>query len=173
MPNNPLIVTAKMDADSFDYFNHLRQKYFPVARNFLSAHITLFHQLPSEQLIEIERTLKEVASRQYEFPLFFPKVKFFGQGSGIEVESTELISLQVKLANRWSDYLTAQDKLNFQPHITVQNKVPPEAARKSFEELKNIWETRRGKAIGLQLWNYQGGPWQLANEFSFYKTNDY
>lgn len=173
MSNNPLIVTAKMEADSFDYFNHLRQKYFPAARNFLSAHITLFHHLPSEQLNEIEEILKEVASHQYEFPLIFPKVKFFGQGCGIEVESTELISLQFKLFNRWSEYLTEQDKQKFQPHITIQNKVPPEAARITFEELRNTWQVRRGKAVGLQLWNYQGGPWQLENEFSFYKTNDY
>jgi 2'-5' RNA ligase len=173
MPDSPLIITAKMDADSFDYFNQLRQKYFPAERNFLSAHITLFHHLPGAQLDEVENFLKVVASRQYEFPLVFPSIKFFGRGCGVEIESSELISLRTKLANHWSEYLTEQDRQKFQPHITVQNKVAPNEARSVFEELKEPWQIKRGKAVGLQLWHYRNGPWQLANEFSFYKTDDY
>lgn len=162
-----------MDADSFYLFNELRQKYFPAERNFLPAHITLFHHLPGDNLDEIEEVLKIVASRQYEFPLVFPDVKFLGRGTAVEIESTELVSLRVKLANRWSEYLTEQDKQKFVPHITVQNKVTPEEARPVFEQIKATWKPMRGKAVGLQLWHYRGGPWQIANEFAFYKTEDY
>lgn len=173
MLNDPLIVTAKMDADSFDFFNNLRQKHFPAERNFLAAHITLFHHLPGDKLDEIEDFLKVITSRQYEFPLNFSSVRFLGRGTAIEIESAELISLRVKLANQWSEYLTEQDKQKFKPHITVQNKTEPEKARLLFEEIKKNWEINWGKAVGLQLWHYRGGPWQIANEFAFYKTEDH
>lgn len=172
MPNNPLIVTVKIDDDSFEYFNNLRQKHFPAERNFLPAHITLFHQLPGERLEEIEDFLKVIASRQYEFPLIFPSVRFLGRGTAIEIESSELNSLRIKLANQWSDCLTEQDKQKFAPHITIQNKAEPDAARILFEEITEKWESRRGTARGLQLWHYRNGPWQIANEFGFYKVSE-
>jgi 2'-5' RNA ligase len=173
MSNDPLIVTAKMDADSSDFFNELRQKHFPAERNFLAAHITLFHHLPGDKLDEIEDVLKVVASRQYEFPIIFPLVRFLGRGTAVEVESTELVSLRIKLSNKWSEYLTDQDKKKFRPHVTIQNKVEPEEAQLLFEGTKANWEMKRGKAVGLQLWHYRGGSWQIANEFDFYKTEDY
>lgn len=69
MSNLPLIVTAKMDTDSFEFLDNLRQMYFAHERNLLSAHITLFHHLPGENLDEIESHLKIIASRQYESKL--------------------------------------------------------------------------------------------------------
>ena len=173
MQNSPLIVTAKMDAESFDYFNDLRQKYFPPERNFLSAHITLFHHLPGENLDGIEAQLKIAASRQYEFKLLFSEVKFIGKGTIVQIESPELISLRNKLANQWFDRLTPQDIQKFAPHVTVQNKTEPAPARIVFEKLNESWKPRFGRAIALQLWHYRGGPWQLANEFDFYQTNDH
>lgn len=173
MPNDPLIVTVKIDDDSFDYFNNLRQAHFPAERNQPSAQITLFHRLPGERLEEIEDFLKTVASRQYEFPLTFPAVRILGEGMAVEVESTELNSLRIKLANQWSDCLEAPDREKFAPHITIHNKTGPEAARLWFDELRENWERRRGAARGLQLWHYRNGPWRIANEFAFYKTQDY
>ena len=125
-----------------------------------------------QKLDEIEDDLKTVASRQYHFPLVFSSPRFLGRGTAVEIESTELISLRNKLANRWSEYLTNQDRQKFMPHITVQNKVEPEEARILFEGMKESWQTKRGTAIALQLWHYRNGPWQIANEFAFYKTAD-
>jgi 2'-5' RNA ligase len=172
MQNAPLIVTAKMDADSFDQLDALRREYFPSERNHLSAHVTLFHHLPGERLDEIEDQLKITASRQYEFKLLFRAVKFIGRGSIVEIESPPVVSLRNKLANHWSDWLTAQDRQKFAPHVTIQNKVPPEQARGLYEKLNESWQPLSGTAIALQLWHYKNGPWQLANEFDFYKEND-
>lgn len=44
----PLILTLRLDEDSQAFFNTQRRLYFPPERNFLDAHLTLFHQLPDE-----------------------------------------------------------------------------------------------------------------------------
>ena len=163
-------MTAKMDPDSFEFFNALRREHFPAERNHLSAHITLFHHLPGGHLDEIEDQLKITASRQYEFKLYFEAVKFIGRGSIVEIESPPLVSLRNKLVNHWSDWLTPQDSQKFAPHVTIQNKAEPEDARRLFEQLTESWQPRTGTVTALQLWHYKDGPWRLANEFDFYKT---
>jgi hypothetical protein len=44
----PLILTLKMDRESFSRFEGLRQAHFPPHRNFIPAHLTLFHHLPGD-----------------------------------------------------------------------------------------------------------------------------
>jgi 2'-5' RNA ligase len=172
MPNSPLILTIKMDSESADFLTALRDKYFPPERNYLKAHITLFHHLPGEQLDEIEDYLKIISSRQFEFPLQFQEVKFIGRGTIITVESPALTSLRNKLANQWNDWLTPQDRQKFAAHVTLQNKTEPDEAQKVFAELEKNWQPRTGTATAAQLWHYRDGPWQLANEFDFYRNTD-
>lgn len=172
MANAPLILTVKMDSESFDFFTALRDKYFPPERNYLKAHLTLFHQLPGEQLDEIEDYLKITASRQFEFPLQFQEAQFIGRGTIITVESPALTSLRNKLANQWNDWLSQQDRQKFNPHVTVQNKAAEDEARRVFEQFQGTWQPRGGTATALQLWHYKDGPWQLANEFDFYQNSD-
>lgn len=172
MPNASLILTVKMDSESSDFFTALRDKYFPPERNYLKAHLTLFHQLPGEQLDEIEEYLKITASRQFEFPLQFQAAKFIGRGTIITVESPALVSLRNKLANHWHDWLGAQDRQKFAAHVTVQNKTAPDEASLVFQNLEESWQPRTGTATALQLWHYKDGPWQLANEFDFYQNTD-
>jgi 2'-5' RNA ligase len=164
---SPLIVTAKMDASSFEFFDGLRRRHFPPERNFLSAHITMFHHLPGAEIIVVEDGLRSAALRQMPIELEFSNVRFLGRGTAIEIESAELNSLRGKLANERRSWLTAQDNQKFKPHITVQNKVAPEEAKILFEQLKSAWEIKMGKAVGLQLWHYRNGPWELAKEFVF------
>ena len=168
----PLILTVKLDADSFGFFDLLREKYFPPERNFLAAHVTLFHHLPGEKISQIESDLKSVCAEYEAFEMRFPTLRFLGKGTAAEIESAQLIRLRSTLAAGWENHLNNQDRQKFKPHITIQNKVAPEKARKLYEELRMSWQTRTGKAVGLQLWHYLGGPWELAKEFAFGKTID-
>jgi 2'-5' RNA ligase len=79
-------------------------------------------------------------------PLRFSRWRFLGRGSAIEIESAELNSLRDELKNKWNDWLTAQDRQKFQPHITVQNKVAPESARLLFDELSAIGRRATARA---------------------------
>jgi len=163
----PLIVTAKMDVLSFEFFDKLRRTHFPPERNFLSAHITLFHNLPNDKISSVENDLTEIAATQAEIRMKFSSVRFLGRGTAVEIDAPELITLRTNLLNRWREYLTPQDRQKYHPHITVQNKTEPDAAKKLYEKLNAEWQSRTGNAVGLQLWHYLDGPWKLAKEYSF------
>lgn len=166
-PAPPLILTLKFDQKTFDRFNQLRQQYFPPERNFLPAHITLFHALPGEQKISIQQTLHAICSRTPVCSLAFPQVRSLGQGVAIAVECPELIQLHQQLAQTWQNWLSRQDQQRYKPHITIQNKVTPEAAQQLHRQLAESWQPLQGCGEGLLLWYYQGGPWELAQEFAF------
>jgi hypothetical protein len=60
----PLILTLKMDERSQERFDRLRERHFPPERNYLNAHLTLFHKLPGAQEAEITAELREVCREQ-------------------------------------------------------------------------------------------------------------
>ena len=163
----PLILTLKLDKRTFDVMNGLRQQHFPPERNFLPAHITLFHALPGEA----ERAIREhlnVFCRQTPAPLLlFSKLRFLGRGVAIEVDSPELNRLRKQLAAVWSAWLSAQDQQGYRPHVTLQNKTTSEEARRLYEALNAVWPQLEGRGEGLLLWRYLGGPWELVEEFAF------
>lgn len=167
MKTPPLIVTLKIDAESFDYFDSLRRRYFPPERNFLSAHLTLFHHLPGEELEKVRSHLINTGAAFDDFPLDFKEWRMLGKGVAIKVESPQLTVLHTRLSKLWNVWLTAQDRQKLQPHITVQNKVAPDRAKELYETLCADWQPRTGKARGLQLWHYLGGDWKLEKEFLF------
>jgi DNA polymerase-4 len=47
------ILTAEMDGESFAWLDSLRGEHFPPERNFLSAHLTLFHRLSAAQVAQL------------------------------------------------------------------------------------------------------------------------
>ena len=165
----PLILTLKIDKASFEFFDKLRREHFPPERNFLSAHVTLFHHLPGAELESISRNISEVSAEIAPFPLEFTRWRFLGKGSAMTIESPALLSLRAQLAKLWSESLTAQDRQKFQPHITVQNKVMPDEARTLYEQFSANWQIKAGTAEGLSLWHYVAPRWKLEKEFSFEK----
>ena len=88
----------------------------------------------------------------------------------MNIESPELLRLRANLARIWNDDLTAQDKQKFQPHITVQNKVAPDEARQTFENLSAKWQKKTGRAEGLTLWHYDAPRWKFETEKLFRKS---
>lgn len=84
-------------------------------------------------------------------------VRFLGSGVAIEVACPGLLKLRRHLAREWEQWLGAQDKGGYRPHITIQNKVDAAEARRFFESLREEWVPFAGKAEGLYLWHYRGG----------------
>lgn len=164
----PLIVTLKIDRQSFEFFDRLRRQHFPPERNFLAAHLTLFHNLPGEELEKVSSDLDGISAHQKGFPLDFTGWRLLGKGVAVKIESAPLQVLHGNLMNIWHDWLTAQDKQKLQPHITVQNKVTSDEAKKLYEKLTaELPPPRCGTAEGLQLWHYLGSNWKLEKEFLF------
>src|SRR3712207_439187 len=113
-----LIVTLALDDESFAYFDALRRAHFPPERNHLAAHLTLFHKLPGEQEHAISCTLRATTDRP-PVALRVAGLRSLGRGVAFAIESVELATVRVHLAGSWAEWLGAQDRQPFRPHVTV------------------------------------------------------
>ena len=160
----PLILTLGINEEAQQYFDDLRRRYFPAERNFLKAHLTLFHILPDDPVIYND--INQMVTKQPIFSLQAERIVSIGKGTAIKIKSQELMSLHRALQECWSGFLSAQDSQKLWPHITIQNKVSPEKARE-LQVLLNIgFKPFRFRASGFRLWRYLDGPWE---ELAFFK----
>jgi 2'-5' RNA ligase len=163
----PLILTLRMDDSSQEHFDRLRELHFPPERNYLNAHLTLFHKLPGEREAEISTELREICRGYEPLTLAVTELRFLGRGVAYELSSPQLSALRRELVRSWAPWLGAQDRQGFKPHITVQNKVSPEQARALHEELQATFSPLEVEGLGLSLWRYLNGPWEPAGTYLF------
>ena len=157
----PLIVTLLLDPAAQARFDDLRAAHFPPERNHLAAHVTLFHALPGAGEAQVRADLAELA-RRAPFPVAVTGLRPLGRGVAYDLASVERAGLHRELALRWRDDLTPQDRQPLRPHVTVQNKATPEAARALLAALQADFAPYDVQAEGLALWRYLGGPWEAA-----------
>jgi 2'-5' RNA ligase len=162
----PLILTVGMNEEAQAYFNELRRRHFPPSRNFLQAHLTLFHHLPAGDP-EIRTALSAAASERVPIAIRARGIHFMGRGVAIRLESPELTALHRQLQKHWLPCLIPQDRQALWPHITIQNKEEPEVARALFQELSGSFEPFTLEVRSLDLWEYHGGPWEFKERFPF------
>ncbi len=160
-----LILTLRLDEASFARFEGERRAHFPPERNFIPAHLTLFHALRDEE--EVTARLGAVCAATPALSLRVSGLRSLGRGVAYEIEAPELIRLRCDLAAHWHEALTPQDRQGWRPHVTVQNKVAPEAARTLLAELSARFQPWEARGEGLLLWRYLGGPWEALGEFPF------
>ncbi|WP_346269312.1 2'-5' RNA ligase family protein [Rhizobium wenxiniae] len=156
----PVIITAHVEADDMQPFDLLRQAHFPPARNFLKAHVTVFHHLPGQRLAAVRDILVKTLLVRASFPAAVNGVQHLGAGVAFKIESPELQELRVELVRRFGSWPGPQDLQKFRPHITIQNKVSRAKADQLFFELKSRFEPTTIRITGLDLWSYLGGPWR-------------
>src|SRR5213596_264889 len=130
----PLIVTLDLDPDGFHFFNSLRKTCFPPERNFIDAHLTLFHALPNES--DLVDFIAEVCNTRSPLKLEVQRLVSIGNGVAYKIESPELMKLHQQLKTTWFNVLTNQDRQKLWPHITVQNKVTTAQANNLLQKLK-------------------------------------
>ncbi len=166
MTEAPLILTLALHPDDQARFERLRQLHFPAGRNMIPAHVTLFHHLPGA---EVEAVSDTVAARCAVPPFFVgvPGLRFLGRGVAYALESSALSAFRASLAREWDGWLTLQDRQGWRPHVTIQNKASPEAARALHANLQAAFAPFTVRAEGLDLWRYLGGPWELVGRHPF------
>ncbi|SFP47813.1 2'-5' RNA ligase family protein [Tranquillimonas alkanivorans] len=162
-----LILTLAFDAETFAVFDAARRRHFPPERNFIPAHLTLFHALPDDELPAIRDRLAALARATPPLPFTVIEVISLGRGAAFRLDVPGLKPLHRSLLHDWHDRLSPQDRQGLHPHVTVQNKVAPDAARATVQELRAAFAPFDGVATGLLLWHYRGGPWEAAAEFPF------
>ncbi|TCQ29539.1 2'-5' RNA ligase family protein [Rhizobium sp. PP-CC-3G-465] len=165
LDHRPLIVTVEMEAAAQAHFDHLRSRYFPPERNWLSAHITLFHALPGKEREAIAQHLAQAVAGRSPITVTVERVRFLGNGVAFVLSSPALQGLRALLAKRFQPWLTRQDEQGFRPHVTVQNKVPAETARALQATLSEDFAPWDFTVTGLSLWHYDGGPWEKTARF--------
>ena len=163
----PLILTLMLAPGDQARFEALRRAHFPSEHNVISAHVTLFHHLPGLDREAIEHVLGLAAGLHAPFEVEVRGLRSLGRGVAFELHSAELSKLRAGLASAWHDALTAQDRQGFRPHVTIQNKVTPEAARSLLAQMQAVFSPFGIGATGLSLWRYLGGPWEAVAAYPF------
>ena len=163
----PIIITAEMGKADQAWANALRREHFPPERNFLDAHITLFHHLPPGHLPEIKSRLAAVASECPPPVAWLSEVLLLGRGVAYRIDSPELLAIRDELAHEFRGLLIPQDQARPRLHITVQNKVEPPVAKALHVQLAAEFKPRSLAISGLAADYYRGGPWENIGRWSF------
>ena len=163
----PIIVTAQMGKADQAWANKLRTAHFPPERNFLDAHITLFHHLPPSMLPEVKARLAAVCSETPPPASQLTDIMNLGRGTAFRLNSLALLAIRDALAQQFAGVLTPQDQARPRLHITVQNKVDPAAARALQQQLSQQFEPRAFSVTGLSAYYYRGGPWEPIQSWVF------
>lgn len=158
----PIILTGTMGAADQRHFDDLRAAHFPPERNFLAAHITLFHQLPPSCLDELDRLVRAIIADTPPPAATISDIYSLGGGTAFRIHSPELLAIRGRVADHFHGLLTAQDQGTPRLHITVQNKVTTAAARALLTDLAKDFRPRPLAITGLAAHHYRGGPWEAA-----------
>jgi hypothetical protein len=163
----PIIITVEMGKADQAWANGLRREHFPPERNFLDAHITLFHHLPPGHLPEIKSRLAALASECPPPVAHLSEVMLLGRGVAYRIDSPELLAIRDELAHEFRGLLIPQDQARPRLHITVQNKVEPPVAKALHAQLAAEFTQRPLAIAGLAAHYYRGGPWENIGRWSF------
>lgn len=156
---HPLVVTAVLDPAATARFDAERRALFPAERLQVGAHLTLFHAVPGEQGDRVLAEVTEVARRPA-FRATVAEVVALGRGAAYRLRSPELDGIHRTLQRSWWDVLTPQDQQGFRAHVTVQNKVAVDEARRTVQRLRDAFTPFDVGVDGLAVWRYVGGPWE-------------
>ena len=166
-PPAPIIVSATFGAADHAWLDGLRRAHFPPDRNVIAAHLTLFHHLPPSLARELDDRLEDETRGAPAPKAMVAAPMNLGRGVALRIDSAELAAIRGRLAEAFAPALTPQDQAGWRPHVTIQNKVDPAAARALLAELAAGFTPRPLAIAGLASWWYRGGPWELRGEHRF------
>lgn len=166
-PNAPIILTATMAPADAAWATALRDQHFPPERNYLRAHITLFHHLPGPQWPLVRDMVKRLCADNPPPKARIDRILNLGRGVAFHVDSPDLLTLRAELADAFFGLLTPQDSHKPRLHITVQNKVEPAAARRQLTQLEADFTPRPLSIVGIDAHYYRGGPWEPIQGWKF------
>lgn len=163
----PLILTAQLPPDLYSWATQLRADHYPAERNFLKAHVTLFHALPPFVEGELREVLGRITKETQPVPAWLEGVLGLGSGTALRLSSPAMLDLRAEIAERFTGLITGQDSHAPRLHITVQNKVTPAEAKALQAWLSARIERQAFAFIGLELHAYDNGPWELLHRWPF------
>ncbi len=166
-PNAPLILTAQLPPDLHRWATALRTEHFPPERNYLEAHVTLFHALPPSCEGELGDVLARMAKEYAPVAGRLEGLMNLGRGTALKLVSPDMLALREAMADRFHGMLTPQDEHRPRLHVTIQNKVAPREAKALQVALEPEIEPRDFAFKGFALYRYLSGPWGFVRDWSF------
>ena len=162
----PLLVTAELPDDVLAWVDGLRRQHYPPDRNRLKAHVTLFHALPPSAGDEVRRLLGEFAAAAP------PEARItglmdLGEGTAFDVESPGMVEQHARLVERLHGLAQQKDVCAPRLHITVQNKVSRQDARRLQVHLAAEFRPRGFRFRGFGLYAWDGKLWNFERLFPF------
>ncbi|MEM7779853.1 MAG: 2'-5' RNA ligase family protein [Pseudomonadota bacterium] len=167
MMGKPFIVTAALPEGIQSWADGLRRAHYPVERNHLHAHVTLFHSFAPSLLDELKDYLPQLTREFAPIEAMVSGVMDLDSGTAIALESQSLLALREMIAEHFHGSLTAQDLYEPRPHITIQNKVTKREARALQAQLAPTMEQRAFNFPALELHLYKDGPWERVKRMAF------
>lgn len=167
MTDAPIVVTATFGPEDAAWLNRARKASFPPERNYLEAHLTLFHHLAPSLAGELAQALSTETRGVAQPRAQVTQVISLGRGTAYRVASGDLDAIRRRLAERFAAMLVPQDARGWRPHVTIQNKVEPAQAKALQNELSATFRPRPLAIRGLAAWWYRGGPWEPIREHRF------
>ncbi|PZU11991.1 2'-5' RNA ligase family protein [Sphingomonas sp.] len=163
----PIIVAALLAPADLAWLDGLRRAHFPPERNMLPAHLTLFHHLPPSISAEARQRIARLARASPPPVARASGLIPLGRGVAIRITSPDLERIRGDLAEDFAGLLTPQDQAGWRPHVTIQNKASPEAARTLLTELRAGFRERPVGIAGIATYFYRGGPWEPLSRHMF------
>jgi hypothetical protein len=163
--NKSLIITLKIDDVSQSYFNEKRKHHYPAYANFVDAHITLFHKLPSNKEIVFE-TLEQLCKID-NFYMQVVGIKNIENFVAYDIVSPTLQAIHAQMQTAFANMLHEKDKEILWPHITVHNKATTYKAFKIHQKLGGNFEPFNITAIGFTTWFYAKKAWVKNKDYLF------
>lgn len=145
----------------------LRQAHFPPERNFLKAHVTLFHALPHFCEKELRALLGRLVAAHAPPAGSLEGIMSLGGGTALKLRSEAMLSIRGEIADHFHGMLTAQDQYTPRLHVTIQNKVSPAKAKALQALLESEIQPRKLTFPGLSLHIYRGAPWEFVKTWKF------
>lgn len=167
----PLVVTADLPPDLHRWATRLREAHFPPERNYLEAHVTLFHAIPAQCEAELCELLAKLAGEIAPLPAHLEGLQSLGRGTALKLSSPDMLDLRDLIADHFHGMLTKQDQHRPRLHVTIQNKVEPREAKALQAQLAGTIDYREFAFPGLSLYRYRGGPWESVRRFSFRRAS--
>jgi hypothetical protein len=144
----------------------LRRAHYPAERNRLDAHLTLFHHLPPSIGGELKARLAE-QGRGAPPPARVAGIIDLGRGTALRVDSAALEDMRAQLADVFGSLLSPQDRADWRPHVTIQNKVDQAEAKALQRALFRDFRPYPLVIAGLASWHYRDGLWEPLSRHPF------
>lgn len=163
----PFIVTAELPPDVLAWADSLRRAHFSPERNWLKAHVTLFHAFAPSLRDELRGVLARIVGEHAPPKAVQDGLMNLGRGTALAITSPAMLEIRQEIADHFHGALTAQDSHKPRLHITIQNKVTGDMARALQAELAPNLLRREFVFTGLGLHIYRNPHWEAAGIWKF------